>query len=79
MLLRIVLTVLGLGFIVLGFIDAATLVQGRRKSEPPILGSTDPESWAELVRAVVELIKASPRWLLLILAGVALIVLGFVV
>lgn len=78
-LLKIALSVVGLSLIVLGFFDVLRLVRAEQRAEPPILGSSDPESWAELVRAVVELIRASPRWLLLILTGAALIVMSLVI
>jgi hypothetical protein len=68
--LSVVLALAGIILLALGVWDAAKLVHG--SEDKRVFGATDPASWADLV-------KASPRWLLLIIAGVALIVVSVVV
>jgi hypothetical protein len=79
LLLKVALCIIGIGFMVLAFFDALRLVRNESRSEEPIKGATDPESWADLVRAAVDLIKVSPRWLLLFLVGIALVVVAIVI
>jgi hypothetical protein len=75
--LGIVLIVLGLGFVLLGLVAAAREVF-RRATEPATRGlpTIDPNAWEKLVRAVTELVKVAPQWLLLTFVGVGLVGVG---
>ncbi len=70
LVLSVVLALAGIVLVALGIWDVAKLIHGSKDDR--VFGVTDPTSWAELV-------KVSPRWLLLILAGVALILTAVVV
>jgi hypothetical protein len=74
--LGVVLIVLGAGFIVLGLAAAAREVF-RHSTESKTRGlPIDPEAWEKLVRAITELIKVAPQWVLLTLVGAGLVGLG---
>jgi len=75
--LGIVLIVLGLAFVLLGLAAAAREVF-RRASQPGTRGlpTLDPTAWEKLVRAITELVKVAPQWLLLTLVGAGLVGAG---
>ncbi len=75
--LGIVLIVLGVAFVLLGLAAAAREVL-RYASQPATRGlpTVDPAAWEKLVRAVTELSKVAPQWLLLTLVGAGLVGTG---
>jgi hypothetical protein len=74
--LGIVLILIGLAFVLLGLAAAAREVF-RHASEPATRGlPIDPTAWEKLIRAITELVKVAPQWLLLTLVGVGLVGAG---
>ena len=75
--LGVVLIVLGVSFVILGFVAAAQEVFRSAKPGKQSLGSSlDPEKWAKLLTALTELVKVAPQWFLLVLVGLAMLGAG---
>jgi hypothetical protein len=74
--LGIVLIVLGVAFILLGLTAAAREVFRRSTASATRGLPIDPEAWEKLLRALTQLIKVAPQWLLLTLVGAALVGIG---
>ena len=75
-LLGIVLVLIGIAFLLLGLSGAARAVFTDLKD--PRAQSLDVEKWAKLVTALTELVRIAPAWVLMTLAGAALIGWGSV-
>jgi hypothetical protein len=79
-ILGAVLCALGVLFVALGFAGACKVVfaGGQRVAapQPEGIGAFDPEKWATLIKALVQLVKVAPAWFLCVFTGVALVAIG---
>jgi hypothetical protein len=73
----LLLVVFGALFLLLGLITAVLVVFGVDRTQMTAQAvPVDPGAWAKFVKALTDLIKVAPLWLLLSGAGLGLILIG---